>query len=472
MLHTSTTSAFVSRKVKNTVVKNTVVKSILLIPLVIVLLTVSAGFAYVHWSKGGTGAGLYSRHWSPDPVQGYWDPDNFYQSTEIVKGLFKAEQCIQCHEEITPGIVSDWRASRHARSEEPIYCNACHGNDHQQLRLPTPDECGRCHAKQHGEFRDEARHGFPSHVLAMERAVDTKHFADKPKAELQSCVQCHSVATKCDSCHTRHRFDAAEARRSEACITCHSGPPHPDGETYFASAHGKRYLAEGSDWDWSKPLTKGNYKVPTCAYCHMDGGRHQVAHKSLWKFGLREINPHTSQNRVLRENWIELCSDCHDEKQAGQWLTELDRERKSAWRKLYAAEDILKRLRGDNLLRPAAGERPPYPMDWLDSLWPRERIGFFEGQASAFYNVSAIERDYFEMWYFENLGAYKSAAHGNQAGVEAGHRKMAASLDRIKSKSDELRTLKKVRQKAKIKSDLPGAPWAKGAYTDYNREHN
>ncbi|MBP6807940.1 MAG: hypothetical protein KA125_06560 [Chromatiaceae bacterium] len=30
---------------------------------------------------------------------------------------------------------------------------------------------------------------------------------------MQACVQCHSVATKCDSCHTRHRFDPAEARR-------------------------------------------------------------------------------------------------------------------------------------------------------------------------------------------------------------------------------------------------------------------
>ncbi|WP_272901963.1 multiheme c-type cytochrome [Candidatus Reidiella endopervernicosa] len=71
-----------------------------------------------------------------------------------------------------------------------------------------------------------------------------QHFVDKPKAEVTACVQCHSVATKCDSCHTRHLYSAAEARRPEACITCHSGPPHPDDET-FASAHGQLYLAEG-----------------------------------------------------------------------------------------------------------------------------------------------------------------------------------------------------------------------------------
>jgi hypothetical protein len=52
----------------------------------------------------------------------------------------------------------------------------------------------------------------------------------------------------------------------------------------------------------------------------------------------------------------------------------------------------------------------------MDAWFPKERIGFFEGQASSFYNVSPIERDYFEMWYFANLGAYKASAHGAPAG--------------------------------------------------------
>ncbi len=438
---------------------------LLIVPPLAAALTVTAGFAYLHWSKGGAGTGLYSRYWSPDPVQGYWDPDNFYQSTQSVAGIFEAQLCIQCHADITPGIVADWRASRHAQADEPIYCSDCHGNDHQQLRLPTPRVCGECHRKQLGEFQDEARYGFPSHVLAMERAVDAPHFADKPKAEVQACVQCHSVATKCDSCHTRHRFDPAEARRPEACITCHSGPPHPDDETYFASAHGQLYLAEGDQWEWSKPLRKGNYKAPSCAYCHMDEGRHQVANKALWKFGLREINPNTSKNRLLRERWIKRCSDCHEKNQAAEWLRELDGERKQAWSKLYTAEAVLRDLRGEGLLQPTADQRPPYP---VGSLWTRERIGFFEGQASAFYNVSAIERDYFEMWYFDNLGAYKSAAHGNAAGVERGHARLAASLVKIEADAHELRRFAGAEPSAQGLSQL----WTQGDYTDYNREHN
>src|SRR4030065_871865 len=115
--------------------------------------------------------------------------------------------------------------------------------------MPTPDVCANCHTTQHKQFSDEKRFGFPSHSLAMERALDAKHFVDKPKAEVAACLQCHSVASKCDSCHTRHRFSAAEARRPEACISCHGGPPHPDDETYFHSKHGQRYLAQGAQWD-------------------------------------------------------------------------------------------------------------------------------------------------------------------------------------------------------------------------------
>ncbi len=444
------------------------------VPLGLALLAIPLGFFYVHWSKSGPGAGLYSRYWSPEPVQAWWDPDAFYRPVQSLEGEFPADKCVACHEGITPGIVADWRASRHAQpaARDPVACPDCHGADHQRLRMPTPAVCGRCHAKQEGEFRDEARYGFPSHVLAIERAVDAKHFADKPKAEVQACLQCHSVATKCDSCHTRHRFDPAEARRPEACISCHSGPPHPDDETYFASAHGRRYLAEGADWDWRQPLAKGNYPVPTCAYCHMDRGRHQVADKALWKFGLVEVNPHSSANRLLRERWVTLCRDCHEEEQARAWLADLDRERKAAWAKLYPVEDLLKGLRGEDLLHPGARERPPYPMDEPGSRWGRPRIGYYEGQASAFYNVSGIERAYFELWYFDNLGSYKAAAHGDAEGVRQGHIAMDAAAARIRAEAASLRALGTAEQARAGQRQDPGDLWLVGPYTEWNREHN
>jgi hydroxylamine dehydrogenase len=447
----------------------------IIVTLLTTAILVPAGYAYVYWNKSGPGAGLYSREWNPDPVHAYWDPDRFYKPVQTVQGEFKGEECIACHTSVTPGIVNDWRASRHANpgpGKQTVYCSACHGSNHQALHMPTPKICAGCHENRFTQFMDEKRYGFPGHALAMERAVDAKHFADKPKAEVASCLQCHSVATKCDSCHTRHRFSAAEARRPEACITCHSGPPHPDDDTYFASAHGKRYLADAAKQDWNKPLAKGNYTTPTCAYCHMNQGQHQVADKTIWKFGLQEVNPNTSANEVRRRAWVKLCSDCHDAKWSETKLKELDRERKDAWGKLYKAEDTLKDLRARDLLHPGAGQRPPYPMDLMEGLFPHARIGYLDGQASAFYNVSPIERDYFEMWYFANLGAYKGAAHGDSQSVARWHKTMDASLAAIEAEAHRLRARGEAEKKALGKRADPGQHWLDGEYTRYNRENN
>ena len=435
----------------------------------------SAWAAVAGMKKDAAGRGLYGGDWTPNPVHEYWDPGAYHQpETEIVEGRFTGTECVECHQGVTPGIVQDWRTSRHAApgdGKASVTCAACHGDDHQALRLPTPSDCGNCHERQHGQFLAERRYGFPSHALAMDRAVNAKHFVDKPKAEVAACLQCHSVATKCDSCHTRHRFSTAEARRPEACLTCHSGPPHPDDETYFASAHGQRYLADGSAWDWSKSLKKDNYPVPTCAYCHMRNGNHQVADKAIWKFGLLEVNPHKSENKVKRKRWIAVCADCHKEDEAAAWLRELDKERQNAWSVLDEAEDILRSVRADGLLYPAPGERPLYPVDTIEKIWPWARIGLHEGQASAFYNVSSIERDFFEMWYFDNLGAYKAAAHGVPAKVLEGHNKMDLSLEIIRREAARLRSLGAA-EKTKGLRINPAPLWLRGPYTDFNHGRN
>ncbi|NGZ07391.1 MAG: hydroxylamine oxidoreductase [Magnetococcales bacterium] len=414
--------------------------------------------------ENAQGFGEYADQWRPDPMHEYWDPERYHRpESGRVEGVFQGEACLECHLVVTPGIVKEWRSSRHAQAEQPVLCPACHGADHAQLSLPGVKICGGCHPERLAQMEEEKQYGFPSHALAMERAVDSRHFADKPKAEVTACLQCHSVASKCDSCHTRHRFDAAEARRPEACITCHSGPPHPDDEAYLAGAHGQRYRQEGKNWDWSRPLRQGNYAVPTCAYCHMKDGNHQVADKAVWKFGIREINPESAENQIKRKRWQVVCVDCHPPEVGAVFFRALDVERSESWRKLYEVERLLKGLRSDALLTPSARERPPYPMDWLARVFPRERIGFYEGQASAFYNVSAIERDYFELWYFTNLGLYKGMAHGAGEMVRRYQERMDDEVWAIREKVG--RMIKK--------GGVNLVPlWMKGEYTEFNRDHN
>lgn len=441
----------------------------------VLLLLPWSGSAPAGLPADARGVGEHAGDWQPDPMHEFWDPGTYHRpETDRVEGVFRGEECQECHLSVTPGIVKDWLASRHAAPRdggEPVSCPACHGNDHQKLDFPTPRSCGECHPRRLAQMEEEKRYGFPSHALAMERAVDAKHFADKPKSEVTACLQCHSVATKCDSCHTRHRFDPAEARRPEGCITCHSGPPHPDDEAYFASPHGQLYRQQAASQDWSLPLTRGNYRTPTCAYCHLREGNHQVADKAIWKFGIREVNPRSPENLIKRKRWVETCADCHPADWSAERLGELDDERRAAWEQLYRAERLLKGLRGEGLLRPSARERPLYPMDLLAKLWPRERIGFYEGQASAFYNVSAIERDYFEMWYFANLGAYKGAAHGAPEMRDRFHGELHRAGRAIAREAQRLRSLESGEGPRARPIDLQPL-WLEGEYTRHNRDHN
>lgn len=203
----------------------------------------------------------------------------------------------------------------------------------------------------------------------------------------------------------------------------------------------------------------------------MDNGQHQVANKSIWKFGIKQINPQTSSNEVKRNQWVERCSECHEPDWSRQQLKAIDIERKQAWDKLNQAERLLRVLRSDGLLFPAAGERPAYPNSTMDRIFPRERIGFFDGQASAFYNVSAIEREYFEMWYFDNLSAYKGAAHGDFSRVKKSHQALDDDLQRLNHQADKIRQLNTLEKNAGTRP-TPESFWNTGDYTDFNRENN
>ena len=61
------------------------------VPVVLVLIAIPLGYLYVHWSMSGPGTGLYSRVWSPDPVQGWWDPGRFFQPVQSLSLIHISE---------------------------------------------------------------------------------------------------------------------------------------------------------------------------------------------------------------------------------------------------------------------------------------------------------------------------------------------------------------------------------------------
>ncbi|MFZ7110838.1 MAG: multiheme c-type cytochrome [Desulfatiglandales bacterium] len=206
------------------------------------------------------------------------------------------KECIACHTDVTPGIVSDWKASAHSKHE--VGCSVCHGAMHTNAEdvdrvLPVnADRCQMCHQVQGDQFRAG------KHAKAWDamKAMPTAHWQPMAMTEgMKGCGGCHKLGIKsqeevqalkdsgagfglasCDACHTRHTFSVREAREPQACQTCHMGFDHPQWEMYSSSKHGVRYLLK------QKGVLPDTTLAPTCQTCHMQEGTHEV--RTAWGF--------------------------------------------------------------------------------------------------------------------------------------------------------------------------------------------
>ncbi len=210
--------------------------------------------------------------------------------------FLSAEDCVECHTKVSPGIVDDWRVSAH--DDNDVGCDTCHGNDHTSMTdfknagIPTPETCAECHEDQVAQF-SAGKHAL---AWAAMEAMPTTHW--KPMELIQGmkgCGGCHKIGLKspsqieelrkdghsfgiasCDACHTRHAFSLKEARQPQACQTCHMGFDHPQWEMYSSSKHGVRYLLKQNG------VLPEDTAAPTCQTCHMVDGDHEV--RTAWGF--------------------------------------------------------------------------------------------------------------------------------------------------------------------------------------------
>ena len=216
--------------------------------------------------------------------------------TFISSQLLSAQNCIKCHEKITPNIVFDWKLSKHSQND--VDCSVCHGDKHNSasnvdlVEIPTPETCRTCHDTQVEQY-SKGKHAF---AWASMKAMPTFHMQPMALTEgMKGCGSCHKIGLKtadeikqlkadgqkfgtasCDGCHTRHTFSVEEAKQPQACQTCHMGFDHPQWEMYSGSKHGVRYLLKQN-----KTLPE-NTSAPTCQTCHMQEGNHEV--RTAWGF--------------------------------------------------------------------------------------------------------------------------------------------------------------------------------------------
>jgi hydroxylamine dehydrogenase len=214
----------------------------------------------------------------------------------LFAGALNAATCIECHQKVTPSIVSDWRLSKHSQNE--VDCSVCHGDQHTsaqdvaKVQIPTPETCANCHKEKVDQFK-RGKHAL---AWAAMNAMPTIHWQPMAMIEgMKGCGGCHKIGLKtpaeiaglrkggsgfgmasCDACHTRHTFSVEEARQPQACETCHMGFDHPQWEMYSGSKHGVRFMLKQGK------MISQDAAAPTCQTCHMQDGNHEV--RTAWGF--------------------------------------------------------------------------------------------------------------------------------------------------------------------------------------------
>ncbi len=298
----------------------------------------------------------------------------------IERGISEdAMECIECHTKESRGIVADWASSRHAHAN--VTCLDCHASgpadidvskDHFEYdktaisAIVSPKDCSRCHPSEAAEFA-RSKHANTREIMwKLDPWLQQGLNSDIER--ITGCYYCHGTEVKikngqfdkstwpnvgigrinpdgskgsCSSCHTRHKFSVAEARKPEACGQCHLGPDHPQIEIYEESKHGAIYHAEGQSWNWNAApgmWTPGvDYRAPTCSVCHMSGinglpTSHDVTERLAWEtqapLTIRpsEFKPFPAKNdwKIERQKMEKVCLACHSENWTKGHFTNFD----------------------------------------------------------------------------------------------------------------------------------------------------
>ncbi len=373
-----------------------------------------------------------------------------------------ADDCIDCHTKVSPGMVKDFQASKHAESGE-VTCSTCHGEahstaeDYKKATLPREAVCMECHEEQYNSFA-MGKHNFGWTSL---NAIPATHMAPDELIEGgRGCGGCHNMGIKseeqlkaqadagyryqtnsCDECHTRHTFSKKEANNPRACQTCHMGYDHPQWEMWSSSKHGVRYFAklEGS-------LPEGA-AAPTCQTCHLPDGTHQ--NETAWGFlgvrlplpedkqeaadrvvilkALGVLDPETGEPTAIldavkavrmvkldqaswekeRNKMLDTCSNCHSRSYAKEQLEMGDSILGKADRLMAEAITTVAELYKDGIIKKPAGYPHNYP--FLLSFMHTNGAKWNEDLDS----LSFIDQVLLRMFMKHRMRAYQAFFHVN-----------------------------------------------------------
>ncbi|MDT8421186.1 MAG: multiheme c-type cytochrome [Desulfuromonadales bacterium] len=361
----------------------------------------------------------------------------------LVPAVLFADECIDCHQQETPGAVIQWQQSGHAPAN--VGCRSCHGDDHEKIlqgnARVVAAVCARCHRQAFAEH-SASKHGMGLHTgwgctrnlpgrdqhecrfcheegstLPVSAVMCARFLRQSSEMGQLGCNRCHMVENACGSCHGNHLTDLDIVRDPAVCAKCHMGPDHPQWEMWQTSQHGTLNRVQGRSIG------------PDCQLCHMPGGSHNVSH-GITATPAGQVYPE-ERYKAERVKMINLCRECHAGSFAEEELAAADAVRSQSKQLVAEAAEIISELHDLGLLDPMPQDRPAHPL--------RRHELVLDGQM-LYEDISHIERLFFTMKKFALAKTYKGAYHQNPAYTHwLGNAELKMLLVDIRSEASRLR---------------------------------
>ncbi len=380
----------------------------------------------------------------------------------------ESRPCVTCHERTTPGLVAQWKDSRH--HAKGVGCWECHNADPKNpaafrhegatiVTVVTPDACSPCHGDIVSEFEASHHASAASFIGSLDNVLG--EIVEGRLAAVNGCWQCHGSTLAlqknpdgsvrrnaagapvldpslwpntgigrvnldgtlgtCTACHSRHDFSKAMARQPEVCGKCHLGPDHPQAEIYEESKHGIAYRTRKGEMKLdADPWVVGvTYTAaPTCSTCHMSATSklpvtHDVGTRLSWT--LRPVVSKKLENwEKKRADMKSVCTACHGAPFVESFYKTFD-STVDLWNTKFAqpAQNIMTALREAKKLTPTPFDEE---IEWtFYHLWHhsgrRARMGA-SMQGPDFVQWHGFF-DSAERFYTTFLPQAKKAAHGD-----------------------------------------------------------
>lgn len=234
----------------------------------------------------------------------------------------RSEACVACHATVTPGIVEQWRSSRHAK---PAGCWECHRAEREDAdafehygtwiaTVVTPRDCARCHQAEDQEF-ERSHHARAGNILASldNYLAETAEGARAPfdphsPTPGRSSGKVNGLASVQQGCQQCHGGKVALRARDGGAITVDDLKPGPDGKPTAAAdriardADGKPILIPGSWPNTGIGRINLDGSLGSCAACH---SRHDFSARRARQpegCGKCHLGPDHPQKEVYEES--------------------------------------------------------------------------------------------------------------------------------------------------------------------------